>query len=145
MALDFKIDDKFEDLGSLKEFCSKYGKCKISVENINDSNIVLTIKSSQEIQFSLLCSYPLSNILKKLKAFPEKFEHYRVLRIKKDNGDKYIRVSQNIDIEENQLFSNEEFDKLTNGLEGNVRISYTVCESDVEPIQLFDSEELVAF
>jgi len=145
MALEFKKDDKFEDLGSLKEYCNSYGKCKISIHNINDSNIALTIKSSQEIQFILLCSYALSNIIKKHRSFPEKFESYRILRIKKDNGEKFIRVSQNIDIEENQLLSDEEFDKLTNSLEGNVRISYTVCESDVNPVKLFDSDELVAF
>jgi hypothetical protein len=145
MAVEFKKNDRFEDLGTLKEYCSYYGRCKISINNINDSNIVLTIKSSQEIQISLLCSYPLSNIIKKLKAFPEKFESYRILRIKKDNGDKFIRVSQNIDIEANQLLSDEEYDKLTNDLEGNVRISYTICESDVIPVKLFDSDELVAF
>jgi hypothetical protein len=145
MALDFKKDDKFEDLGSLKEFCSNYSICKIYIDNINDSNIMLTIKSSQEIQFNLLCSHTLSNILRKLKSFPERFECYRVLRIKNDNGDKFIRVSQNIDLEVNELLSDEEFDKLTNSLEGNVRISYTVCESDSNPIKLFDSDELVAF
>jgi hypothetical protein len=67
------------------------------------------------------------------------------LRIKNDNGDKFIRVSQNIDLEVNELLSDEEFDKLTNSLEGNVSISYTVCESDSNPIKLFDSDELVAF
>ena len=145
MALDFKKDDKFEDLGSLKDYCNNYGTCKISIDNITDSNILLTIKSSQEIQFTLLCSYPLSNIIKKHKSFPEKFESYRILRIKKDNGEKFIRVSQNIDIEENQLLADEEFDNLINRLEGNVRISYTIGENDVNPIKLFDSDELVAF
>lgn len=144
MALEFKKNDTFEDLGSLKEYCNNYGNCKISVNNINDSNIALTIKSSQEIQFTLLCSYALSNIIKKQKSFPEKFEYYRILRIKKDNGEKFIRVSQNIDIEENQL-SDEEFAKLTNRLDGIARISYTVCKSDVNPIKLFDSDDLVAF
>ena len=145
MALEFKKDEKFEDLGSLKEFCSNYGICKISIKNINDSNIVLTIKSSQEIQFSLLCSYRLSNILKKIKAFPKRFECYRVLRITNNNGDKFIRVSQNIDLEVNELLTHEEFEKLTNSIEGNIRISCTVSESDVNPIKLFDSDELVAF
>lgn len=145
MALDFKKDDKFEDLGSLKDYCNNYGTCKISIDNIKDSNILLTIKSSQEIHFTLLCSYPLSNIIKKQKSFPEKFESYRILRIKKNNGEKFIRVSQNIDIEENQLLANEEFDNLINRLEGNVRISYTIGEEVVNPVKLFDSDELVAF
>ena len=145
MALEFTRDDKFEDLGSLKDYYKNYGTCKISIDNIKDSNIVLNIKSSQEIQFTLLCSYALSNIIKKQKSFPEKFENYRILRIKRDNEEKFIRVSQNIDIEENQSLSNEGFDELINSLEGNVRISYTIGESDVTPIKLFDSDELVAF
>ena len=144
MALEFKKNDKFEDLGSLKEYFSNYGECKISIDNINDSNIVLTIKSSQEIQFTLLCSYALSNIIKKQKSFPEKFEYYRILRTKKENGEEYIIVSQNIEVDGNKL-SDEEFDKLTNSVEGNIRISYTVCESDLNPTKLFDLDELVAF
>lgn len=144
MALEFKKDNKFEDLGSLKEYCSYYGECKISIDNINNSNIVLTIKSSQEIQFTLICSYALSNIIKKQKSFPEKFESYRILRTKKEKGEKFIRVSQNIEIDGNQL-SDEEFDKLTNTVEGNIRISYTVYENDLNPIKRFDQDELVAF
>ena len=66
------------------------------------------------------------------------------MRTKKENGEKYIRGSQNIEVDGNKL-SDEEFDKLTNSVEGNIRISYTVCESDLNPTKLFDLDELVAF
>lgn len=144
MALEFKKNDEFEDLGSLKEYFSGYGECKISIDNFNDSNIILNIKSSQEIQFNLLCSYALSNIIKKQKTLPEKLESYRILRIKKYNGEKYIRVSQNIVIDGNQT-SFEEYQKISNKVEGNVSLGFTISESKTNSIKPFNPEDLVAF
>jgi hypothetical protein len=66
------------------------------------------------------------------------------LRIKKYNGEKYIRVSQNIVIDGNQT-SIEEYQKTSNKVEGNVLLEFTIGESNTNSIKPFNPEDLVAF
>lgn len=119
MPLIFKKDDKFEDLGSLEEFLSSYGNSSVSIDNIDEPNIRLTIVSEQEIEFKLYCSNPLSSIIRQNGGFPEGMEKYRILRITKEDGSSYIRVSQSIDIDASQPSS--EIERLEKTLKGNIR------------------------
>lgn len=124
MALDFKKDEKFEDFGSLEEYFKNYGDCTVSIEDIEEPNIKLIIISNQEIEFRLLCSIPLSNIIRQKGGFPEEMDGYRVLRIKKNDVESYFRVSQSIDIDLNQLDS--EIEKLDKTLIGNKRFVFKI-------------------
>jgi len=119
MPLLFKKDDKFEDLGSVEEFFSRYGDCSVSIDDIDEPNIRLTIISNQEIEFKLLCSNALSEIIRQETGFPKGMERYRILRITKNDGTSYIRVSQSIDIDLNQ--ANSEIQVLEKTLKGNKR------------------------
>jgi len=119
MPLIFKKDDKFEDLGSIEEFLSKFGDCSVSIDNIDEPNIRLTIISDQEIEFKILCSNPLSDIIRQEGDFPQGMERYRILRITRNDRNSYIRVSQSIDIDVNQ--PNSEIEILENTLKGNKR------------------------
>jgi hypothetical protein len=113
MPLIFKKDDKFEDLGSIEDFFSSYGDCSVSIDNIDEPNIRLTIVSEQ------FCSNPLSSIIRQNGGFPEGMGKYRILRITKEDGSSYIRLSQSIDIDASQPSS--EIERLEKTLKGNIR------------------------
>lgn len=127
MAIEFKKDPKYEDLGSLDDFFSKYGDCSVSIENIDKANIPLSIISNQEIEFKLYCSYALSDIIRQQQGFPHDMENYRILRITNSDGSNYIRVSQSINIKKS---IDECFDEVEK-LKGNVRIVFNI--DDIEP------------
>lgn len=129
MPLVFKKDDKFEDLGSIEEFFSDYGDSSVSIEDIDEINIRLTIVSNQEIKFEILCSTPLSSIIRQNGGFPDGMEKYRILKITKDDGRKYIRVSQSIDIDG----SLPDSERLENTLKGNVRKFFKI--EDLNKVQ----------
>jgi hypothetical protein len=124
MPLIFEKDNKFEDLGSLEEFLSSYGDCLVSIDDINEPNIRLTIVSEQEIEFKILCSNPLSKIIQENGGFPEVIEMYRIIRIKKKDGGSYIRVSQSINIDVSK--PNSEVEKLKNTVKGNIIYSFKI-------------------
>lgn len=117
MSLVFKKEDKFEDLGSIEEFLSSYGDCSVSIDDIDEPNIRISIVSNQEIEFKILCSTPLSSIIRQNGGFPEGMEKYRILKITKDDGSKYIRVSQSVDID----VSHPDSEKQERILKGNVK------------------------
>ena len=119
MPLIFKKDDKFEDLGSIEEFFSSYGDCSVSIDDIDEPNIRLTIISEQDIEFNLFCSKSLSNIIRQNGGFPEGMGKYRILRITKEDGRNYIRVSQSVDIDAS--VDNPEIERLINTMKGNIR------------------------
>jgi hypothetical protein len=96
MAFEFKKGDKFEDLGSLEEFCKNFGKCKIKIQDKAEKRITLNIKSIQDVEIKILCSIALSEIIRNTKGFPKDFQDYRLLRITNINGKKMIRLSQKI-------------------------------------------------
>lgn len=129
MPIVFKKDDKFEDLGSIEEFLSSYGDCSVSIDDIDEPNIGLTIVSNQEIEFKILCSTPLSSIIRQNGGFPEGMEKYRILKITKDDGSKYIRVSQSIDIDG----SHPDSERLERTLKGNVRQFFKI--EDLRKVQ----------
>lgn len=119
MALEFKKDEKFEDFGSLEEFFSKYGDCSVEIDDIDEPNIRLIFTSNQDIEIRFLCSIPLSDIIRQEGGFPIGMEGYRILRITKNDGSSYFRISQSIDIDINQPDS--EIEKLDKTLRGNKR------------------------
>jgi hypothetical protein len=129
MPIVFKKDDKFEDLGSIEEFFSGYGDSSVSIEDIDEINIRLTIVSNQEIKFEILCSTRLSSIIRQYGGFPDEMEKYRILKITKNDGSKYIRVSQSIDID-GSLPDSEILEKR---LKGNVRQFFKI--EDLNKVQ----------
>jgi len=138
---DFKKDNRFEDLGSLKEFGEKFGICKISIASISEANIHLSIKSNQEIEFKMLCSIPLSQIIRAKKSLPENIAEYRVLRIKENDETSYIRVSQSIIIEaDSDISFNENIEKIKD-IDGSVLLSVKV--KDFKPDPLIDFDDLI--
>jgi hypothetical protein len=116
MPLVFKKDDKWENLGSIDEFFSSYGDCSVSIDDINEPNIRLSIVSNQEIEFKLLCSTSLSSIIRQNGGFPLGMGKYIIYKITEGNGSKYIRVSQSIEIDVNH----PESERLEHLLKGNV-------------------------
>lgn len=121
-----KQDNKFEDLGSLKDFCSKYGTYNIVIENDIASNIYLLIKSEQEIELRIFCSIALSEIIRDEGELPKNIDDYHVLRIKRNDDTSYLRVSQNLNIEgDPNLSPMENVEKIKN-LRGNVAISLKI-------------------
>jgi hypothetical protein len=122
MPIIFKADDNFEDLGSIEDFLCNYGNCTITIDNIDESNIGLTIVSNQEIELKILCSIPLSTIIRQIGGFPEGIEKYRILKIKNADGSKYIRISQSIEIDG----SHPDSEKLGQALKGNVRTIFKI-------------------
>ncbi|HOD10152.1 MAG TPA: hypothetical protein PKH91_05370 [Flavobacterium sp.] len=125
--LNFKApDNQFEDIGSLKEFCEKYGDCKITFEDIKDSNITLNIISNQEVEFKFLCSRTLSEIIRENKSLPDNIREYRILRINCDSGISYIRVSQSIKIEGDYSLSVAENMEKLKDVYGNVSVWFSV-------------------
>ena len=124
MSLEFKKDDKFEDLGSFEDFFNNYGDCSVSIDHIDKPNIQLTVISNQEIEFKLVCSLPLSNIIREEKGFPTGMEKYRILRISRQDSSSYIRVSQSVDIELD--ISNSNVMDLDNKQRGNKRFVFKI-------------------
>ena len=121
-----KQDNKFEDLGSLKDFCSKYGAYTIVIENDIASNIYLFINSEQEIELRILCSMALSEIIRVEGELPKNIDDYHVLRIKRNDDTSYLRVSQNLNIEgDSNLSLLENIEKIKD-LRGNVAINFKV-------------------
>jgi len=117
-----KQDNKFEDLGSLKDFCSKYGAYNIVIENDTSSNIYLLIISEQEIELRILCSIALSEIIRVEGELPKNIDDYHVLRITRNDDTSYLRVSQNLNFEgDPNLSAMENFEKIKD-LKGNVAI-----------------------
>jgi hypothetical protein len=136
----------FEDLGSMKEFCEKFGQYTPHILNLEDENICLIIQSEQEIEIMLYCSKALSNIFRESKGFPEEFENYRVIRITDENGNKYIRLTQVIEIRMNPDVSIEECLKFSKNLKGSVRLSLRLedikeTENNVEKEKNIESTE----
>ncbi len=119
MAIEFKKDEKFEDFGSLEEFFSKYGDCSVEIDDIDEPNIRLIFISNQDIEIRFLCSVPLSDIIRQEGGFPIGMDGYRILRITKNDGSSYFRISQSIDIDISQPDS--EVEKLDKTLRGNKR------------------------
>lgn len=117
-----EIKSSFEDLGSLNDFCSKFGACEVSIINFKDRNICLSIMSNEEIEFKLYCSESLSNIIKETNDFPNEFINYRVKRVTRDDGSKYIRLTQAIDIRMDPNVSLDEYLKLANTIKGKVNL-----------------------
>jgi hypothetical protein len=120
--LEFKKDEKFEDLGSLDDFFNSYGDCDVSIEDIEKTNIQLTIVSNQQIEFKLVCSQALSNIIREENGFPFGMEKYRIYRICEPDGNCYIRISQSIMIEYNSSNDSE----MENKLKGHIRYIFRV-------------------
>ena len=115
--LEFKKNEKFKDLGSLDDFFNSYGECVVSIEDIEKTNIQLSIVSDQQIEFKLMCSQPLSDIIREEKGFPFGMEKYRIYRISEANGNCYIRISQSIMIEYNE---SNDFE-MDSKLKGNIK------------------------
>jgi hypothetical protein len=132
----------FEELGTLKEFCEKYGECEISFENINDYNVSLNIVSEQEIEFKILCSNALSEIIRNEKKLPENITEYNVLKVT-ENGRSYIRVSQsrNLEADPNLDFW-ENFEKVKD-LPGSITISFKAEDLKPEPIKPIKLEDII--
>lgn len=133
-------NDKYEDLGTLQEFCNNFGTCKIYVEDLDRRNIRLTIRSNQDVEFKLFCSAALSDIIKSKKGLPADIEKYRLLRIRKRFGSHYIRVSQSIHLEAdpNNPISDEEIDKIP----GNVTISYKIEDLKSKNIKSINLDDI---
>jgi hypothetical protein len=128
MALDFKLkgNSKFQDLGSLDEYFDKYGETDCYIEDLKSSNIKLLFKTKDEIEIILTCSQQLSDIIKKNSGFPQGMENYRVLRILKDNGDSYIRISINMELDgDKNGFVFDDMEKYKN-FTGNKIITYKI-------------------
>lgn len=132
----------FEDLGTLKEFCEKYGEYKISFEDINEYNIALTVISNQEIEFKILCSNALSEIIRNEKDLPENLTEYHVLRVN-ENDKSYIRVSQSITLEANPNLDIWENMEKVKDLTGNISISFKAEDLKPEPIKPIKLEDII--
>lgn len=128
-------EDQFENLGSLKEYCEKFGGViQIEVDNTEPYNTVLIIKMREEVELKLLCSIPLSKIIFETKLTTEEILDYKVLRVTKDDGSKYIRVSQSIDIKADPNLSIEENIKLTEHVKGSKHLVFYMSDMKPEPI-----------
>jgi hypothetical protein len=117
-------NDKYEDLGTLIDFCNNFGTCKIHVEDMDSRNIRLVIRSYQDVEFKLLCSSSLSDIIKSKQKLPPEIGKYRILRIRRKLGSQYIRISQSIHIEADP--DNPMTEEELNDIPGNVTISYKI-------------------
>lgn len=139
---------EFEDLGTLKEFCEKYGRFKIYFEDIGDYNICLKVITYQEIEFKILCSNALSEIIRKDGKLPENIDEYHILRIT-TYGRSYIRVSQSISVEGDPNLDVWENLEKVKDLPGSVSIWFKAEELNVEPyknekLNLDDLDDLIA-
>lgn len=131
MPLDFKKNEKFEDLGSLNEFLSNYGNYQISIHNVESENILLIINSEQEIELQIYCSKNLSKLIKTEEDFYKDITNYRVLRITNDNGNKYIRVSQSVIINGDPSISVFDNIEKVKKLKGNLAITFNLKSMDL--------------
>lgn len=131
-------DNKFEYLGSLKEYCNKYGRCVISYEDTNDANVKIKISSEQEIEINILCSRSLSDIIRNKKELPTNIYDYNVLRIINNNGTSYIRLSQVIEAEGDPSLSLMENMEKFKDVDGNVKISFKIEDLNLEPPKPID-------
>ena len=132
-------DNKFEYLGSLKEYCNKYGRCELSYEETNDANIKIKIYSEQEIEIIIFCSRSLSEIIRNEKGLPSNIYDYNVLRIIDNNGISYIRVSQVINAEGDPTLSLMENMEKVKDIKGSVKIRFSIKDLNPEtpkPINL---------
>lgn len=132
----------FEELETLKEFCEKYGKCKVSFEDIQEYNIQLKISFDQEIEFKILCSNALSGIIRKENKLPENLFDYKVLRIT-ENNKCYIRVSQSRTIEADTNLSLWKNMKKVKDLPGNISVSFKVEDIKPEPLKPINIDDLI--
>lgn len=127
-------DSRFEDLGSLKELCEKYGGVgEVRIENSNEQNLLLILKTKEEFEMRLLCSIGLSKIISESDSFSKDFLDYRVLRITENNGQKYIRVSQNIEIKGDPNIDIMTQIELSKKIKGNKMIIYHASDLESEP------------
>lgn len=134
MKIESKKDPKFENLGTLNDFISKYGVCSMTIDDINEPNIPLSIISNQEIEFKLYCSYALSDIIRHQQGFPYGMKNYRILRITNNDGSSYIRVSQSADIKGDPTMSIHECLEEAKKMEGrNIGIVFNIDDIKPEP------------
>jgi hypothetical protein len=132
----------FEELETLKEFCDKYGDYRISYEDIKEYNIQLIISSNQEIEFKILCSNALSEIIRIENKLPKNLLEYKVLRITENNRS-YIRVSQSRTIEADSNLSFWENMEMAKKLPGNISVSFKVEDIKPEPLKLINIDDLI--
>lgn len=132
----------FEELETLKEFCEKYGDCTVSVEDMQEYNIQLKISSDQEIEFKILCSNALSDIIRKENKLPENLFDYKILRITENNRS-YIRVSQSRTVEADPNLSLWENMEKVKDLHGNISVSFKVEDIKPEPLKPINIDDLI--
>lgn len=104
MELQF-TKDKFESLGTLKEFCDRFGACEVTCHDLDKQNIYIVVKSEQEIEFKLYCSHELSNIIRNDTTLD--ISRFAILRVSNNDGTNYIRVSQRISHEVKDLVATD--------------------------------------
>lgn len=147
MALEWKKNDKFEHLGTLEDFFKDYGDCHGIIGDINEPNIKLNIKSEQEIEFTIYCSKPLSEIIRNSRTIPEYMNQYNLYRIIDSFGNKYIRVTQEILVNNDPNLDLIDNAKLYENIKGSVKISFNLDEIEHEkwnPKEI-DNEDLIRF
>ena len=98
----------------------------MSFEDTSNANIKLKISSEQEIEIIIICSRSLSDIIRKEKRLPANIYDYNVLRIVKNNGTSYIRVSQLIDAEGDPSLSIMENVEKVQDIAGSVKICFKI-------------------
>lgn len=138
----------FEDLGSLKEFSERYGGLgEVQIENCNEYNLLLILKTKEEFEMRLLCSNALSKIIIQSNSFSKDFLDYRVLRITKSNGTKYIRVSQNIEIKGDPNIDIMTQVELSKKIKGNKRIIFHASDLESEPYapKTYNIDDLIKY
>ncbi|MDD2382513.1 MAG: hypothetical protein WCY58_13235 [Mariniphaga sp.] len=126
MALEFKNNNTFEDLGSLEDFLKDYGDCQIEIENINEINICLIIKSEQQIDFRIYCSKPLSEIIKSNDFSFEDFMKYNLYRITNEAGQKYLRLTKEMQIDSDPDIHLMDFIKTLDQSKGSYKINIKI-------------------
>jgi len=128
------VDDEFIDLGSLKEFCEKFGGIKVlKIDSKDGYNIVLIVETFDDIELKFKCSRALTEIINGLDSFSEECLDYRVYKIIKKNGERYIRVTKVIHAEGNPNISLEDNIKKLDSIKGSVIIWFEAEDLKVEP------------
>ncbi len=122
----------FKDLGTLKVFCEKFGDFTVSIKDINEHNIQLILNSNQEIEFRILCSNALSEIIRKNNGLPEDLFEYSVLKIT-ENDRSYIRISQARTVEGDPNLSICENMEKFKEIPGCVSFSFKIDDIKSEP------------
>ncbi len=123
----------FKDLGTLKVFCEKFGDFTVSIKDINEHNIQLILNSNQEIEFRILCSNALSEIIRKNNGLPEDLFEYSVLKIT-ENDRSYIRISQARTVEGDPNLSIWENMEKFKEIPGCVSFSFKIDDIKSEPL-----------